>query len=118
MNRKGALFVVMAMVAVMTFFSTTGCSDKKPSTQDTAVSTTDSVSAVTDTMETIIAEAPMPRAADELLDDFIFNFAANKKLQFKRIHFPLPLCVAAIQRMCLLISGRWNTFLCNKIIIP
>lgn len=91
MNRKGALFVVMAMVAVMTFFSTTGCSDKKPSTQDTAVSTTDSVSAVTDTMETIIAEAPMPRAADELFDDFIFNFAANKKLQFKRIHFPLPI---------------------------
>ena len=54
MNRKGALFVVMAMIAVMTFFSTTGCSDKKPTTQDTAISTTDSVSAVTDTMETIM----------------------------------------------------------------
>ena len=32
----------------------------------------------------------MPKAADELFDDFIFNFAANKKLQYKRIHFPLP----------------------------
>ena len=89
MNRKGALFVVMAMIAVMTFFSTTGCSDKKPTTQDTAISTTDSVSAVTDTMETIIAEAPMPKAADELFDDFIFNFAANRKLQYSRIQFPL-----------------------------
>ena len=31
----------------------------------------------------------MPKAADELFDDFIFNFAANRKLQRRRIHFPL-----------------------------
>jgi hypothetical protein len=31
----------------------------------------------------------MPKAADELFDDFIFNFAANKKLQYRRIVFPL-----------------------------
>ena len=31
----------------------------------------------------------MPKAADELFDDFIFNFAANRKLQFSRIVFPL-----------------------------
>ena len=41
-------------------------------------------------MEQIIAETPMPKAADELFDDFFFNFAANRKLQMKRIHFPLP----------------------------
>ena len=73
MNRKGALFVVMAMIAVMTFFSTTGCSDKKPTTQDTAISTTDSVSAVTDTMETIIAEAPMPKASVQT-----YSFSATR----------------------------------------
>ena len=32
----------------------------------------------------------MPKAADELFDDFVFNFAANRKLQMKRVHFPLP----------------------------
>ena len=32
---------------------------------------------------------PMPKAADELFDDFVFNFAANRKLQMERILFPL-----------------------------
>ena len=43
----------------------------------------------TDSAENLIAQASMPKSADELFDDFIFNFAANKKLQYKRIHFPL-----------------------------
>lgn len=42
-----------------------------------------------DTLELLIAETPMPRAADELFDDFLFNFAANKKLQMERVAFPL-----------------------------
>lgn len=40
--------------------------------------------------EELIAETPMPLAADEFFDDFFFNFAANPKLQFERINFPLP----------------------------
>lgn len=36
------------------------------------------------------AVAPMPQAADELFDDFIFNFASSRKLQMERIVFPLP----------------------------
>ena len=43
-----------------------------------------------DTLETLLSEQPMPKAADELFDDFFFNFSANKKLQRKRISFPLP----------------------------
>lgn len=43
-----------------------------------------------DSTEALIEETPMPKAADELFDDFIFNFAANRKLQLKRVHFPLP----------------------------
>jgi hypothetical protein len=43
-----------------------------------------------DTMEQLITETPMPRAADELFDDFLFNFAANRKLQMERVAFPLP----------------------------
>ena len=31
----------------------------------------------------------MPKAADELFDDFIFNFAGNRKLQKERTVFPL-----------------------------
>lgn len=35
------------------------------------------------------ANIPMPKAADELFDDFIYNFAVNKTLQMERIMFPL-----------------------------
>ena len=42
-----------------------------------------------DSMELLITETPMPRAADAMFDDFLFNFLANKKLQKERIVFPL-----------------------------
>lgn len=35
-------------------------------------------------------EAPKPMEADELFDDFIFNFASDEKLQRQRTVFPLP----------------------------
>lgn len=34
-------------------------------------------------------DVPMPLAADELFDDFFFNFAGNSRLQRQRILFPL-----------------------------
>lgn len=37
-----------------------------------------------DTMEQLISDTPMPKAADELFDDFFFNYAANRKLQLER----------------------------------
>ena len=46
--------------------------------------------AAVDTMEMLISETPMPKAADELFDDFFFNYAANRKLQLKRTASPLP----------------------------
>ena len=45
---------------------------------------------VADTLEQLVSETQMPKAADELFDDFVFNFAANRKLQRERIAFPLP----------------------------
>ena len=42
-----------------------------------------------DTLEMLITETPMPRAADAMFDDFLFNFLANKKLQRERVVFPL-----------------------------
>ena len=45
--------------------------------------------AVDSLVESVLDNIPMPKAADELFDDFFFNFAANKKLQQERILFPL-----------------------------
>lgn len=90
--KKLSFVTVLMMVLTIVCFSTVGCSDKKPSRAvdsavvDTIVADTQAI----DSTEKLIAETPMPKAADELFDDFIFNFAANRKLQFSRIHFPLP----------------------------
>lgn len=88
--RKGFLFIVSALaVAILMGISVLGYNDKKPVANDNdSIDSTANIVA-TDTMEQIISETPMPKAADELFDDFFFNFAANKKLQRKRIKFPL-----------------------------
>ena len=86
------IFVLLLFLALLSLgFSTIGCSNKKPSPVDSVLTGRDSLTDTSsvDTMESIIAETPMPKAADELFDDFIFNFAANRSLQRKRIHFPL-----------------------------
>jgi len=78
---------VFAMVLLM--FSCTGKrsgqTDEMPA--DSVADTTEVTE--TDTLELLITEAPMPRAADAMFDDFVFNFAANKRLQKERIIFPL-----------------------------
>lgn len=88
MRKYGLYLLLMLMLSGLGVF-TTGCTDKKPSGADsTAVADT----TPTDTLspeDSIIAEQPMPKAADELFDDFFFNFAANRKLQRDRINFPL-----------------------------
>lgn len=81
------VFAVFAMALLM--FSCTG---KKAGQQgemsaDSVADSTDMTE--TDTLELLITETPMPRAADAMFDDFIFNFVANKKLQKERIIFPL-----------------------------
>lgn len=43
----------------------------------------------TDTLSQILEQQPMPVAADELFDDFFFNYAASKKVQLERTVFPL-----------------------------
>lgn len=84
---KSVVFAVFAVALLM--FSCTGKKggqgEEMPadSVADTAVVTE------TDTLELLITETPMPRAADAMFDDFIFNFVANKKLQKERIIFPL-----------------------------
>lgn len=67
------------------------CKGNKTEGTDIVPTDTDSIqdTVAVDTMEQLISETPMPKAADELFDDFFFNFAANRKLQQKRIKFPL-----------------------------
>ena len=101
--RKGFLFVVITIVTMM--LTTTGCADKKASGADsTMTDSTDTTAA--DTLEQLITEQPMPKAADELFDDFIFNFAANRKLQMKRIKFPLKVVNGKTEK--LLEKGQWK----------
>lgn len=88
--RKLSLWVLLLCSAAM--FTTTGCGDKKAGADDsTFVDSTMMDSIPSDTLETLLEEMPMPKAADELFDDFIFNFAANKNLQRERTDFPLTL---------------------------
>ena len=88
--RKALLSVVLLFM--LGFLSVPyACTDKKAVPTD-SVTTDSSIvdTSATDSTQSLIAATPMPKAADELFDDFIFNFAANKKLQLKRINFPLP----------------------------
>lgn len=66
----------------------TGCKGEKANDDASDSCDTDTIMADLD----VIAEEDkeMPRAADELFDDFIFNFASSKRLQNERIKFPLP----------------------------
>ena len=87
-----------------------GCGGQKTSNTEEEVPADSTVSAVdttaADTVD-VLANLPMPKAADELFDDFIFNFAASKKLQMERVMFPLKKVngnkVETIER------GQWRT---------
>ena len=78
----------MLMCMLLTF----SCTGKKAGAEmdvpaDTVADSSQVV--IEDTLEQLITETPMPRAADAIFDDFVFNFTANKRLQFERIVFPL-----------------------------
>jgi len=68
-----------------------------------AEETTDTMTAeyeeLADSVVELIAETPMPKAADMLFDDFFFNFAANNKLQLERIDFPLKVKTEAEEEL-------------------
>ena len=81
-------FIAFFAVVLLMF----SCTGKKSGQLDEvpADSVADSIDTTeVDSLEMLIAETPMPRAADAMFDDFIFNFVANKKLQKERVVFPL-----------------------------
>ena len=54
--------------------TTTGCTDKKaPPTDSTTIDSMQKDSTSADTMEALMIEQPMPKAADELFDDFFLT---------------------------------------------
>ena len=89
--KKLSLITVMLAVLTIVCFTSVGCTDKKqaPAVDSTAADTAVADTQAMDSTEKLIEETPMPKAADELFDDFLFNFAASRKLQMERIHFPL-----------------------------
>ena len=82
-------FFIAIFATVLMMFSCTG--NKANQTEEVpADSVADSIDTTdVDSMEMLITETPMPRAADAMFDDFLFNFLANKKLQKERVIFPL-----------------------------
>ena len=81
-------FIAIAASVLLMFSCTgnrTGQGGEMP--EDSVADSTDTVEI--DTMELSITQTPMPRAADAMFDDFLFNFLANKRLQKERIVFPL-----------------------------
>lgn len=90
--QKTLFFILFAIIVTMTM--STGCTDRKTDSNDSLYGDSLDVDTTkSDSIELIIAEEPMPKSADELFDDFFFNFAANKKLQRERIIFPLT-CIS------------------------
>ncbi len=87
--KKLVFFAIMAVVLVAIGSTTTSCKDKKSVADSIRIDSLLVDTTTRDTLESIIEEQPMPKAADELFDDFVFNFAANRKLQLTRIKFPL-----------------------------
>ena len=83
-----------------------GNKNEKMTEQEPADST-DSLATSAAAMEAVLEANPLPKAADELFDDFFFNFIDNRKLQRERIRFPLP--VEKGKQTELLESGQWKT---------
>ena len=72
---------------------TTGCMDRSSRVTDSldadTVEVIQSDSIPLDSLSKMISQAPMPKAADELFEDFFFNYAANVEVQRARTIFPM-----------------------------
>ncbi len=85
------LCIPVAAVCLMAQMSCRNQTSEK--TEETETTVTDSVVAEEDTVvvEDSVIAAELPKAADELFDDFIFNFAQNRRVQLNRVKFPISL---------------------------
>lgn len=106
MTMRRNVFLLAGVLASSAFF-TTGCYDRGAKVADTlsvdsaAVDTT-----LVDSISEVVEETPMPVAADELFDDFFFNFAASKKVQTERVKFPLA--VVNFGKKVMMEKNQWK----------
>ena len=78
------------LIILTTFTWLTGCTGgRNNGNEDDMVDTIRKDTLNIDSLEQLYGNNVMPLAADELFDDFFFNFAASGKLQRERICFPL-----------------------------
>lgn len=80
---------LLLFVGMILCFSTTGCTDCKSAQDSLSLDSMAVDSLATDSFERTILEHPMPKAADELFSDFLFNFMSRRDVQYTRIDFPL-----------------------------
>ena len=83
------LYIIISAVLIVVL---TSCGGNKRSQTPESIPA-DSIapdSLVNDSLQALVENYPMPKAADELFDDFVYNFVVNRKLQMERILFPLP----------------------------
>lgn len=86
--RKNVFIAVVALA--LPLFFTAGCVNNIPSGSDSLDCDSIATEGITvDSISQVVEETPMPIAADELFDDFFFNFAASRKVQTERVIFPL-----------------------------
>lgn len=105
--RKLAYMSALTSVAVMVFSLAISCKEGATNGYGAVNDSTsvDSLGIVGDGVESI-----MPDGADELFDDFFFNFAANKRLQYERIAFPLKVKSEKGERMLKKEQWQMNYF--------
>lgn len=87
--KKILIAVVVFAGCCMTSVLLNSCADKRPAPDTSSADSLSVDTIVDDVMEEIISEMPMPKSAEELFDDFFFNFSSSRKLQKSRIDFPL-----------------------------
>jgi hypothetical protein len=99
-------FVLLAIVLLVLASCVGGKSGSATTEEvpDSAV-VSDSLTAV-DSLLAELDNLPMPKAADELFDDFVFNFTANRKLQMERIVFPLRMITGT--KVETIDRGKWQ----------
>ena len=105
--RTTTLRAQVVLLACIMLSGMTGCMDRgtKPEVLPLEDSTVvDSVEH--DSIADMVESEPMPLAADELFDDFFFNYAASRKVQKERTHFPLP--VITYGKRSEITSAQWK----------
>jgi hypothetical protein len=84
--------LINGIVPVLLLALLTACSDNKSGQASEEVPADSALndSLRNDSLQALIDDYPVPKAADELFDDFFYNFVVNRKLQLERTRFPLP----------------------------